>query len=125
MSIDHHHFNTAFEAWNTAIQTQDSEQVLALYHPDAILVPTLSNTICSTRDTIKDYFEHFLTKKPSAEITESHERFLANHNLAINSGLYTFTLGDGSVLHARFSYIYQIENDNWLILEHHSSQLPL
>jgi hypothetical protein len=42
-----------------------------------------------------------------------------------NSGIYTFTFGvDGTVVPARFTYVYKKIGDEWKILSHHSSQLP-
>ena len=42
-----------------------------------------------------------------------------------NSGIYTFTSGvDGSMTQARFTYVYEKIDGEWLILSHHSSQMP-
>jgi hypothetical protein len=41
-----------------------------------------------------------------------------------NSGIYTFTFGDGSKVSARFSYLYVASDDGWKILQHHSSAMP-
>ena len=42
-----------------------------------------------------------------------------------NSGIYTFTSGvDGSTVMARFTYVYEKIDGEWLILSHHSSQMP-
>lgn len=111
-----------FEAWNDALQTGDPKQVAALYASDAILLPTVSNQVRHNHAEIEDYFVHFLAKGPAGKIDESNVRIF--DQIAINSGVYTFTLNDGSVVPARFTYVYRREGDRWLIIEHHSSQMP-
>jgi uncharacterized protein (TIGR02246 family) len=113
-----------FERWNHAIQTHDPDEVVKLYDKNAILLPTLSGQVRHTHDEIKEYFIHFLSKKPVGSINEFNIRIFGN--LAINSGIYTFAFEDGSLAQARFTYVYKkIEEINdWIIVEHHSSLLP-
>ena len=51
-----------FDQWNNAIETKDPDTVTELYADDAILLPTLSNTICNSHEKIKNYFISFLKK---------------------------------------------------------------
>ncbi|CAM5189374.1 hypothetical protein CDEF62S_04176 [Castellaniella defragrans] len=45
--------------------------------------------------------------------------------MAADSGLYTFTMGStGQKVHARYTYVYQWINGQWLITSHHSSLVP-
>ena len=94
----------------------------ALYAEDAILLPTVSNQVRHNHAEINDYFVNFLKKGPSGEIDESNVRIF--DNLAINSGVYTFSFSDGSKVQARFTYVYHHNGSEWKIIEHHSSQLP-
>jgi uncharacterized protein (TIGR02246 family) len=111
-----------FDAWNAALQTGDPKQVAALYADDGILLPTMSNRVRHNHEEIADYFVHFLAKGPVGRIDESNVRVFGD--LAINSGLYTFTFQDGASVQARFTFVYQQEGGRWLIAEHHSSQMP-
>ena len=116
-----------FEKWNEALQTGDPKQVVAMYAKDGegMLLPTASALIRHNHAEIEDYFVHFLAKNPVGTIIESNIRVYGD--IAINSGLYTFTLDgdDGRIeVEARFTYVYKKEDDDWLILEHHSSILP-
>ena len=113
---------TLFDDWCQAIETGQSENVLNLYDENAILLPTLSNTICQTQAQRKDYFIAFLDKKPKCTCDESYIRVFGN--TAINSGSYTFTLKDGSSIQARYTFVYKEKNGQWNIIEHHSSQMP-
>lgn len=114
-----------FVLWNKALQTGDPDQVVACYATDAVLLPTVSAKVRHNHDEIRDYFVHFLAKRPVGRITEHNIRVY--DNIAINSGLYTFTLtqnGVDSDVAARFTYVYRKQEDKWLIIEHHSSILP-
>ena len=95
----------------------------ALYAADAVLLPTVSNQVRHNHAEIRDYFVNFLAKKPQGEIDEANTRWLSE-NLASNSGVYTFTFGDGTQVTARFSYLYKHINGEWKIIEHHSSAMP-
>ncbi len=113
-----------FELWNDAIRTGDPDRVVELYADDAILLPTVSDRVRHNPGEIRDYFEHFLPKKPAGKIDEANIRVLGD--TAINSGLYTFTLASGPVkaLRGRFTFVYKRAGDRWLIVEHHSSVMP-
>ncbi len=114
-----------FVLWNKALQTGDPGKVVACYAPDAILLPTVSAKVRHNHDEIRDYFIHFLAKQPYGRTTEQNIRIY--DSIAINSGLYTFTLttdnGKTNVA-ARFTFVYRKVQDKWLIIEHHSSVLP-
>ena len=111
-----------FDAWNAALQTGDPKQVAALYAEDAILLPTVSNKVRHNHAEIEDYFVQFCAKGPKGVIDESNVRVFGD--LAITSGVYTFTFADGSAVQARFTYAYRWDGERWLIVEHHSSAMP-
>jgi len=111
-----------FDEWNSALQTGDPKQVASLYETNAILLPTVSNKVRHNHEEIEDYFVHFLAKKPSGKIDESNVRTFGD--IAINSGVYTFTLDGGTQVQARFTYVYRWNGQRWLIIEHHSSAMP-
>ncbi|MCF7919710.1 MAG: SgcJ/EcaC family oxidoreductase [Ignavibacteriales bacterium] len=111
-----------FDEWNTALMSGDPEQVTDLYAAEAILLPTMSNLVRRNHDEIKDYFVHFCENSPKGTILVSNVRIYGQ--IAINSGIYEFTFQDGSAVKARFTYVYKKFDRRWLIIEHHSSQLP-
>ena len=111
-----------FDDWNNALQTGDPKQVAALYETNAILLPTISNKVRHNHEELEDYFVNFLAKGPVGKIDESNVRTFGD--VAINSGVYTFTFKDGSSVQARFTYVYRWNGQKWLIVEHHSSQMP-
>ena len=112
-----------FSNWNDAIQTGDPDKVTAMYAGDAVLLPTVSNQVRHNHAEIRDYFVSFLAKSPSGEINEANPRQLTD-DLVSNTGVYTFTFGDGAQVMARYSYLYKCIGGEWKILEHHSSMMP-
>lgn len=111
-----------FDDWNSALQTGMPRKVVALYESDAILLPTVSNQVRHNHHEIEDYFVHFLSKGPKGKINESNVRIFGD--IAINSGVYTFTFSNGSRVKARYTYVYRWNGSRWMIVEHHSSQMP-
>ena len=120
--MEHSEITALFEQWNRALQTGDPKQVAALYATDAILLPTVSNKVRHNHNEIEDYFVNFLAKGPQGKIDESNVRIF--DDTAINSGVYTFTFKDGAKVQARFTYVYRLIGQRWLIIEHHSSAMP-
>lgn len=112
-----------FDQWNTALSTLNPDTVTALYADNAVLLPTVSNQVRHNHEEIRDYFVGFLQKSPHGVIDEFNVNILSETH-ATNSGVYTFTFGDGSKVSARFSYLYVASDDGWKILQHHSSAMP-
>merc|ERR1712151_1064848 len=76
-------------------------------------------------DSVKDYFDAFLLKKPQGKITEGYIVIGDNGDWASDTGIYEFTMGaTGDVVRARYSYVYVKEGDIWKIQHHHSSVMP-
>ena len=113
-----------FEKWVSAIDTCDVDTVLELYAEASVLLPTLSNEVCTNAESKARYFTHFLSKEPKCTLVESHMTWLEEGKSASHSGLYQFLLKDGSVADARFTYVHQKQVDGWEIIAHHSSLLP-
>jgi len=111
-----------FDNWNSALQTGDPGNVVALYETNAILLPTVSNQVRHTHEEIRDYFVHFCAKGPVGSIDESNVRTFGQ--ISINSGIYTFSFKDGSAVQARFTFVYRWNGQRWMIVEHHSSRMP-
>eukprot|EP00798_Chlamydomonas_sp_ICE-L_P020347 gene20348-biopygen29117 len=115
-----------FDRWNSALQTRDPAKVAALYAPGGVLLPTVSNKVRTTREEIEDYFSTFLTLKPRGVINQANVRLLDTET-AINSGIYSFALvveGEPTTVQARYSFTYKKIDNEWLIVDHHSSGMP-
>jgi uncharacterized protein (TIGR02246 family) len=112
-----------FFLWNQALQTKDSNIVAKRYSKTPVLLPTISNIPRTDVASIKDYFDNFLQKKPSGKILEG--KIITGPNWAQDAGIYEFVFGaDGSIVKARYTFVYVFEDDKWRIAHHHSSVLP-
>lgn len=115
-----------FTEWNAALATGDPEKVADLYAPDAVLLPTVSNNVRTDRAEIVDYFQHFLENKPSGKIEQEVVNVL-DTDTAINTGVYRFALtqnGTPQQVEARYTFVYELRDGKWLIVNHHSSAMP-
>jgi uncharacterized protein (TIGR02246 family) len=114
-----------FHTWNEALKTKNSSEVVKLYAPDAVLLPTLSPVVRNSHEKIQDYFDFFLGMAPSAKIREEHIRIFGD--IAVNSGIYVFSVtrdGEAVEIPVRFTFVYRKLDSQWLIAEHHSSAMP-
>ena len=121
--MNHNDVVALFDSWNAALATLYPDKVTDLYAEDAVLLPTVSNQVRHNHTEIRDYFVSFLQKSPQGVIDESNVRILSDTH-ATNSGVYTFTFGDGSSVTARFGYLYVATTDGWKVLQHPSSAVP-
>jgi uncharacterized protein (TIGR02246 family) len=116
-----------FDEWNAALATGDPAVVAARYTPDAVLLPTVSDEVRDTPELITSYFTKFLAKSPVGTIDQSAVRVL-DDGIAKDVGVYTFALtgDDGTVeqVQARYSFVYELVDGEWLITHHHSSAMP-
>lgn len=111
-----------FDRWNDTLKTGDPDKVVQYYAPNSLLLPTLSNQARITLHEKKDYFFHFLEKKPVGEVSLRVVR--VDCNTAIDTGNYTFTLDGAQKIQARYTFTYKWSDGQWLISSHHSSLVP-
>lgn len=114
--------------WTSATEQRDIEQVMALYEPRAVLIPTFVDVILDTPTKIRAYFERLMGRqglKISLHEKTLREQILPTQ-LSILSGIYTwkFLVEDELITYeARFSFILNAEAAA-PIMHHHSSQIP-
>lgn len=111
-----------FDRWNASLRTLDPDKVLANYATDGVLLPTVSNKPRTTPEEIRSYFVKFLKKEPQGKIDRHIIKI--GCNVAQDVGTYTFTFKTGKPVAARYTYVYEWVNGQWLIAHHHSSAMP-
>lgn len=111
-----------FDRWNASLATLDPDKVAANYAPDAVLLPTVTNEPRTSPAEIRDYFVTFLKKAPQGTIDKRTIKI--GCNVAQDVGTYTFRFKDGSQVKARYTYVYEWTDGQWLIAHHHSSAMP-
>lgn len=126
VTLDNKAVASLFDEWNFTLSSLDAHQVTQRYWPNAVLLPTVSNTPRTSPETITDYFEHFLVKRPRGHIDS--RTIQSSCNMAVDMGTYTFSLmddkGTTSEVAARYTFVYQYREGAWKILHHHSSAMP-
>ena len=111
-----------FDRWNASLKTLEPSRVVANYASDGVLLATVSNTPRTNAAELTDYFVKFLKNEPQGKIDK---RFVkVGCNQAQDVGTYTFRFKDGSKVSARYTYLYEFRNGQWLIAHHHSSMMP-
>lgn len=115
--------NKKLEEWINTLLSKDPEKMIALYHEDAVLLPTIDATVRQGSAKIKAYFETFLAKGPVCELQETIVIPLSENAVSI-VGHYGFSFADGSTADARLTYIFTEEKGEWKIKHHHSSLQP-
>lgn len=114
-----------FDRWNASLQTLDPDKVVANYATDAVLLPTVSNKPRTTPAELRDYFVHFLQKHPVGVIDQRIIKI--GCNWASDTGLYSFKIiadKKPETVKARYSFVYEYINGQWLIAHQHSSVMP-
>lgn len=115
-----------FRSWNLALATLDPQKVAALYWPDAVLLPTVSNVPRTDAAAIEAYFSHFLQKHPRGTIVK--RTVFHGCNMSVDTGLYDFAMMDPAgvttTVSARYTFVYTYKDGAWKIQHHHSSALP-
>ncbi len=118
----------AFAAWRAALSGGDAQKVVDLYDDNAVLLATLNNDPIVTQSARLKYFEGLVTKKDmKATVDEEMIRVLDSNTVMVN-GVYTFSFeenGKVTKIPARYTYVFEKENDAWMIVVHHSSKLPM
>jgi len=116
-----------FDRFNAAWATGNADTVTALFAPDAVLLPTLSDEERTTPAGIRKYFAHFLEKSPVGHVDSSSIRL--GCNMAARMGNWSVDLtdpktGEKSVAKARYTFVYRFADGRWQIEHLHSSLLP-
>lgn len=115
-----------FDRWNEALRSGDARRVSQCYAEDAVLLPTVSNVPRLSRREIQDYFEHFLKKQPLGKVNQRNVKFGCNK--ITDAGVYTFRIidaGKTEYVPARYTFVYENRDGEWLIAHHHSSLMPV
>ncbi|PYK87449.1 MAG: hypothetical protein DME40_14220 [Verrucomicrobia bacterium] len=89
---------------------------------------TLSPTLRADRAALRDYFVTAFKVLPSLKVTFGEQLIRVYGSTAVNTGYYTFSYikdGETETLPARYSFTFVKEGENWMIVDHHSSSIPV
>jgi len=109
--------------WANTMKTNDMNKILSLYDKNAVLLGTIANSFEVKRLNIKDYFIEFLGKNVIQNVTYLsiiNQKISTDQNILISSGVYVFDMANGPSVQARFSFVFDTTQPDF-ILNHHSS----
>jgi uncharacterized protein (TIGR02246 family) len=113
--------------WIDAFNRKSTRDIVALYAPDAVFFGTSSPLLRDKPELVRDYFKN-LSAQGNAVITMEEHRVQVYGKVAINTGYYTRSSRqpDGKTVRnpARFTFVYEKRDGQWVIVNHHSSALP-
>jgi uncharacterized protein (TIGR02246 family) len=116
----------ATQQWISAFNRKNAKEIVALYAKDAVFFGTSSPILRDNPEKVWDYFKAIADLGDSTIATGDH-RVQVLGNVAINTGFYTRTStqnGKSVQNPARFTFVYQLREGKWMIVNHHSSALP-
>ena len=100
---------------------------MKLYDKNAIMISTFAQEPLTKHEQIIGYFKKVIVNPDiKVDIEDSHPRIFGN--VAVNSGRYTLSYtqeGETVSIPARYSFVYVLQGGKWLIVDQHSSRVPL
>jgi hypothetical protein len=121
----------AYQQWCQSIGKAkgNSKEMTQYYASRAILLPTLSDKILFNEGhELDDYFTMLTSYKDIHCVTQKLITLREGENFATSAGFYQFIFIDKSgktiTLPARFTFVYEKQGKEWLIVQHHSSKMP-
>jgi len=112
--------------WMDTICTGNPAQVLRLYMPNAVLVPTYDPKVLRGHPELLAYFNRFMAKEGLCGKIQS--TFVQDVGRAkVLSGLYKFQFIEDGIpksVNARYTFVIVPTRAGWRIAEHHSSEVP-
>lgn len=118
----------AVKEWAAAVKSRNADRVAGLYAEDALLLAAFDQKPVQSRAQIRKYFKDFLDKERLNVTLDKEYVRLLDENSAVTSGLYTFNYMKGKRairVAGRYTFVLEKRPERgWVIVEHHSSQMP-
>jgi uncharacterized protein (TIGR02246 family) len=116
----------ATAVWSAAYNSRDPARITAMYDADAVLWGTTAKKVAPNPVAIAEYFKD-AGKRPNARVKFGEQHLRVYGDVAVSSGYYTFSdVRDGKEVSrpARYTMVFRNRNGKWLIVAHHSSEVP-
>lgn len=117
---------SATAGWSAAYNSRDPARIAAMYDTDAVLWGTTAKKVAANPVAIAEYFKD-AGKRPNARVTFGEQHLRVYGDVVVSSGYYTFSnVRDGKEVSrpARYTMVFRKRNGKWLIVAHHSSEVP-
>jgi uncharacterized protein (TIGR02246 family) len=116
----------ATAAWRAAYNSRDPARITAMYDADAVLWGTRARKVAPNPNAIADYFKDS-GSRPNARVTFGEQHLRVYGDVAVSTGYYTFSdVREGKEISrpARYTMVFRHRDGKWLIVAHHSSEVP-
>lgn len=116
----------ATAGWRDAYNSRDPGRITAMYDADAVLWGTTAKVISANPDAIAEYFKG-AAKRPNARVAFGEQHLRTYGDVAVSTGYYTLSdVREGRSISrpARFTMVFRNRSGHWLIVAHHSSEIP-
>jgi uncharacterized protein (TIGR02246 family) len=114
--------------WADAFATLDGSKSAALYASDAHLWGTIAAEKAVGQEAIRAYFDSGRQRSRSRRVVIGDHETRVYGTTAVSSGRYDFHNvqldGTATIRRARFSLTFVHRDGRWLIVDHHSSDVP-
>jgi uncharacterized protein (TIGR02246 family) len=115
------------QEWAKAFAEHNVEKIVAFYAKDATVWGTNALELRTTPEELRAFFQSTF-RIPNVAISFDSQTIRVFGNVAVVAGNYTFKAGSGdqeqSTL-ARYSFTFLQDGARWLIIDHHSSPMPI
>lgn len=114
------------QRWFECINRNDLDGVVGLYDDRATFHPTLSGEFIQNTKDVRRYFVRFLSMNPQIIVVKFDLRELLE-TAFVFSGVMNIDIaenGEQSTIHARFTFVWKLNEDRWRIAHHHNSVVP-
>lgn len=118
----------ATAAWGLALASCNIDRIMSLYDPQAVVWPTTWRTTASSPQTIRKYFEGACSPGSGSKIAVTEQNARVYGDTAINSGTFSMSAvrdARSTPIPVRFSFVYRRSAGQWLIVDQHSSLMPV
>lgn len=119
--------SSALVDWKDSVEGGDVDVIMALYDKKAIMISTFVQSPITSREGLFGYYKKVVANPDvRVEIEEENPRKFGN--MAVNTGRYTLSYtqeGEAVTIPARFSFVYQLQGNKWIIVDQHSSRVPI
>ena len=120
----------AYQKFFAAFTTDNHDQIVRLFAPDALFYGTRSTELVTTQEGIRQYFVEALTGKRGAVKATPFDQtalVLSDSVVAISGKWQSERTSDGKMVTAgpsRNTVVMQKRGDRWLIVQFHNSPTP-
>ncbi|MBV1696132.1 MAG: SgcJ/EcaC family oxidoreductase [Hyphomicrobiales bacterium] len=115
-----------FGRWSAALETVHPDRVVRLYAPDALMLPLAAHGARKGAAEIRDYYVYFLQREPKVSVETRSIR--ADCSVVTDAGVYELKsktrAGKPETFKVRYSFTWQKQDQNWLIVHEHASIGP-